>query len=137
VVVLQDESRLTFPYVGSRISCQITDRQKDNYSDQQLIDLALEEIQRYIPASRMAELQKAVVVRHKAIAMKPGVHSLRPNQVSPVPNFFLAGDYTRQNWFTTMEGATVSGEKAAAGVIKGNWPRIQRVEEMPEVIYQS
>ena len=137
VVVLQDESRITFPYVGSRISCQITDRKKDDYSDQQLIDLALREIQRFIPASNTAQFQKAVVVRHRAIAIKPGVQRLRPRQTSPVPNFFLAGDYTRQNWFTTMEGATISGERVAAGVLQHNWPTSSVIEDMPEIIYQS
>ncbi len=117
-VVFQDESRLTFPYKGSRISGQITARYVDNYTDEQLVDLALVELHRYIPASATANLEKSVVVRHAAIAMKPGAQARRPRQSSPVSNFFLAGDYTKQNWFTTMEGATRSGEKAAAGVLR-------------------
>ena len=115
-IVFQDESRETFPYPGSRISGQITARYTDGYTDQQYIDLALRELHRFIPASAQAQLNKAVVVRHQAIAIKPGVQALRPNQASPVANFFLAGDYTRQDWFTTMEGATRSGEMAAAAI---------------------
>jgi 15-cis-phytoene desaturase len=118
-VVFQDESHITFPRVGSRISGQITARYTDSYSDEQYVELMVKELNRYIPASRNATLQKAVVVRHQAFAAKPGVQTLRPEQISPIPNFFLAGDYTRQDWFTTMEGATRSGEMAAAGITRG------------------
>jgi uncharacterized protein with NAD-binding domain and iron-sulfur cluster len=118
LVVFQDESRITFPSAGSRISGQITARYTDNYSDRQLVDLALEELNRYIPASVGAQVTKSVVVRHQAIAIKPGVAIKRPRQASPVSNFFLAGDYTRQNWFTTMEGATRSGEMAAQAILR-------------------
>ena len=118
LVVFQDESRLNFPHEGSRISGQITDRKTDSYTDEQYIALALREIHHYIPASTRATLQKSIVVRHQAILIKPGTQALRPVQTSPVANFFLAGDYTRQDWFTTMEGATRSGEKAATGVLR-------------------
>ncbi len=116
LVVFQDESKLTFPYPGCRISGQITARYTDNYSDQQYIDLFLEEFRRYVPSSRAAQVKKALIVRHQAFAMKPGTQALRPQQGSPVPNFVLAGDYTRQDWFTTMEGATRSGEMAAQAI---------------------
>lgn len=33
----------------------------------------------------------------------------RPDQVTPVPNFFLAGSYTFQDYIDSMEGATKSG----------------------------
>ncbi len=118
-VVFQDESRLTFPHSGSRISGQITARYTDNYTDEEYIQLTLNELHRYLPASRSANLQKSVVVRHQAFAMKPGTQRLRPEQISPVPNFFLAGDYTKQDWFTTMEGATRSGELAASYIVRG------------------
>ena len=116
MTVFQDESHETFPYPGSRISAQMTDRKIDGLDDDQLIALAVREINHYIPASRAATLQKAVVVRHAAIAMKPGAQRRRPVQGSPVQNFFLAGDYTKQDWFTTMEGACRSGEMAAAAI---------------------
>lgn len=118
LVVFQDESRLTFPAAASRISAQVTARYTDNYSDAQLVDVTLEELNRYLPASVGANLTKSVVVRHQAIAIKPGVHAKRPPQASPVSNFLLAGDYTRQNWFTTMEGATRSGEMAARAILR-------------------
>jgi hypothetical protein len=82
-----------------------------------LIDLALTELHRYIPASVNAKLEKSVVVRHEAIWLKPEALPKRPRQATPLPNFFLAGDYTRQSWYITMEGAAQSGEKAAASLL--------------------
>jgi zeta-carotene desaturase len=34
-----------------------------------------------------------------------------------VPNFFLAGSYTRQDYIDSMEGATMSGRMAAAAIL--------------------
>jgi 15-cis-phytoene desaturase len=115
-IVIQDESRETFPHHGTRISGQVTSRAADPLSDEELVNLALNELHTYMPDSLTATVEKAVVVRHAAIGIMPGVHPRRPRQGTPVSNFFLAGDYTRQNWFTTMEGATRSGEMAARAV---------------------
>ena len=43
----------------------------------------------------------------------PGMDPYRPNQKTPVPNFFLAGSYTQQDYIDSMEGATISGKQAA------------------------
>jgi zeta-carotene desaturase len=40
----------------------------------------------------------------------PGMDPYRPDQATPVPNFFLAGSYTKQDYIDSMEGATLSGE---------------------------
>lgn len=37
----------------------------------------------------------------------------RPVQTSPIPNFFLAGCFTKQKYLASMEGATFSGKLAA------------------------
>jgi zeta-carotene desaturase len=41
----------------------------------------------------------------------------RPEQSTPVANFFLAGSYTRQDYIDSMEGATMSGKLAAAAIL--------------------
>jgi zeta-carotene desaturase len=41
----------------------------------------------------------------------------RPDQRTPVANFFLAGSYTRQDYIDSMEGATMSGRLAAAAIL--------------------
>ena len=41
----------------------------------------------------------------------------RPAQVTPVPNFFLAGSYTFQDYIDSMEGATKSGMLCADAIL--------------------
>ena len=47
----------------------------------------------------------------------PGMEPYRPDQRTPVTNFFLAGSYTRQDYIDSMEGATMSGRLAAAAIL--------------------
>ena len=39
-------------------------------------------------------------------------------QATPLPNFFLAGSYTKQDYIDSMEGATLSGRQCAAEILK-------------------
>lgn len=41
----------------------------------------------------------------------------RPSQKTPISNFYLAGDYTKQKYLASMEGAVFSGKLAAEKVI--------------------
>ena len=43
----------------------------------------------------------------------PDVDQFRPDQISPIKNFFLAGDYTYQRYLASMEGAALSGKLVA------------------------
>ncbi len=47
----------------------------------------------------------------------PGSDRWRPDPESPVPNLFLAGDWTNTGWPSTMEGAVRSGYRAAEAVL--------------------
>jgi len=47
----------------------------------------------------------------------PGMEPFRPDQRTPVANFFLAGSYTKQDYIDSMEGATMSGRLAAAAIL--------------------
>ncbi|MBJ7899353.1 MAG: 9,9'-di-cis-zeta-carotene desaturase [Cyanobacteria bacterium RI_101] len=47
----------------------------------------------------------------------PGMDVYRPSQSTPIPNFFLAGSYTQQDYIDSMEGAALSGKQAAAAVL--------------------
>ena len=42
--------------------------------------------------------------------------AIRPAQRSPIANFYLAGDYTKQKYLASMEGAVLSGKLAAQAV---------------------
>jgi 15-cis-phytoene desaturase len=52
-------------------------------------------------------------------SLSPGTDALRPPQATPIPGLTLAGDYTRQQYLATMEGAVVSGRLAARAVDAG------------------
>ncbi|MCL1472385.1 9,9'-di-cis-zeta-carotene desaturase [Argonema antarcticum] len=47
----------------------------------------------------------------------PGMDLYRPNQKTPIANFFLAGSYTQQDYIDSMEGATLSGRQAAKAIL--------------------
>ena len=61
---------------------------------------------------------KSVVVKTPLSVYKtvPGCQQLRPDQTSPIANFFLAGDYTMQRYLASMEGAVLSGRLCAEAV---------------------
>lgn len=41
----------------------------------------------------------------------------RPSQRSPIKNFYLAGDFTKQKYLASMEGAIFSGKLAAEKIV--------------------
>ena len=48
----------------------------------------------------------------------PGMEPYRPEQCTPISNFFLAGSFTRQDYIDSMEGATMSGHLAASEMLR-------------------
>lgn len=77
-----------------------------------------EELGRLFPAARNATLLRSkVVTEHTAtFSAVPGVDRLRPSQITPIRNLFLAGDWTQTGWPATMEGAVRSGFLAADAI---------------------
>jgi 15-cis-phytoene desaturase len=67
-----------------------------------------------------ARVVKSTVVRipRSVYRPAPGLDRLRPSQETPVPNLFLAGGYTRQRFYDSMEGAVSSGNRAARVLIE-------------------
>jgi zeta-carotene desaturase len=57
----------------------------------------------------------------------PGMDPYRPDQKTPVPNFFLAGSYTQQDYIDSMEGATLSGRQAAKAILENAQEIVERV----------
>ena len=72
------------------------------------------------PQARRARLLKSTVVRipQSVYRARPGMDRYRPDQATSVPNFYLAGDYTRQEYLASMEGAVLSGKRAAAQIAR-------------------
>lgn len=85
-------------------------------SNDALIDLGLKELERFFP--NLPSLSKAIVVREMraTFSIVPGSDRYRPSEKTPIPGFFLAGDWTDTGWPATMEGAVRSGTRAAEGI---------------------
>ena len=88
-------------------------------SRQEIINLCLGELHQVLPESRQARLLKATVVKETAATFspQPGADRWRPSQRTPLPNLFLAGDWTATGWPATMEGAVRSGYMAAEAIL--------------------
>jgi squalene-associated FAD-dependent desaturase len=84
----------------------------------QVIELALRELAEFMPRARDARLEKAHVIKELRATLSPvpGLEALRPATQTAFGNLFLAGDWTRSGWPSTMEGAVRSGYLAAEAV---------------------
>jgi squalene-associated FAD-dependent desaturase len=85
----------------------------------EIIDLLRGEMADLLPETREAKMLKATVIKevNATFSPEPGVDQWRPGQQTPAGNMFLAGDWTRTGWPSTMEGAVRSGYLAAEGVL--------------------
>ena len=85
---------------------------------QDVINLALRELQEFFPQVATATLERAHVVKEvrATFSAAPELEAKRPVSVTRISNLFLAGDWTRSGWPATMEGAVRSGYKAAEEV---------------------
>jgi zeta-carotene desaturase len=88
-------------------------------SRQEIIDLCCRELAEVLPATRDAKLRKATVIKeiNATFSPAPGVDRWRPAQKTSVKKLFLAGDWTRTAWPSTMEGAVRSGYLAAEALL--------------------
>jgi hydroxysqualene dehydroxylase len=90
-----------------------------NRSNQELIELALDELKAALPPVRSATLRRAVVVREKraTFSVAPG-QPRRPPTRTRIPGLFLAGDWIDTGLPATIESAVVSGHAAADAVLE-------------------
>ena len=88
-------------------------------TNQELVDLALGELTVALPAMNGAQLRRAVVVREKraTFSVAPG-QPRRPPVETALPGVFLAGDWIDTGLPATIEGAVVSGHRAAAAALR-------------------
>ncbi len=84
----------------------------------EVIALAVKELAEFFPAAKDAKLERAHVVKEvrATFSATPGLEALRPTNKTSIPNLFLAGDWTKSGWPSTMEGAVRSGYLAAEAV---------------------
>ncbi|MEL6764459.1 MAG: 9,9'-di-cis-zeta-carotene desaturase, partial [Cyanobacteria bacterium J06607_6] len=87
-------------------------------SNEAIAQHVLKQVHDLFPSSRELNMTWYSVVKlaQSLYREAPGMDPYRPNQVTPVGNFFLAGSYTQQDYIDSMEGATLSGKQAAQAI---------------------
>jgi squalene-associated FAD-dependent desaturase len=85
-----------------------------------VLRVAQGELERYVPATRTAEIVDSLVVKEPqaTFAATPEEQPDRPGTTTPIANLFLAGDWTATGLPATLESAVISGERAAAAAAK-------------------
>ncbi|MDJ0846301.1 9,9'-di-cis-zeta-carotene desaturase [Crocosphaera sp.] len=80
----------------------------------------LKQVHELFPSSRELNMTWYSVVKlaQSLYREAPGMDVYRPSQATPIPNFFLAGSYTQQDYIDSMEGATISGKQAATVILE-------------------
>jgi 15-cis-phytoene desaturase len=114
-----EQSRTTFRHVPGRFSAIL-------YPPELFLKLPPDELLEvvYRDADSLELPLRGHVTRYRVVshpydfyAMRPGTETLRPEQSTPVVGLSLAGDYTKQPYSATMEGAVLSGQRAAAAIL--------------------
>jgi uncharacterized protein with NAD-binding domain and iron-sulfur cluster len=83
-----------------------------------LVRIVLEDLES-IYGQTAGRATHAVVIREKraTFSCTPEVERNRPGCVTPVPNLFIAGDWTDTGYPATIEGAIMSGQRCAGHVM--------------------
>jgi 15-cis-phytoene desaturase len=93
-------------------------------SDEEIVAATLEELKTLFPqhftGNNPTKLLKSKVVKTPRSVYKatPGRQNHRPSQMTPIPNFYLTGDYTMQRYLASMEGAVLSGKLTARAIVE-------------------
>lgn len=93
-------------------------------SDETIFKATMKELEQLFPNeikadadsnSNYAKVRKYSIVKTPTSVYEtlPGCEAMRPDQMSPISNFFIAGDFTKQKYLASMEGAVLSGQLAA------------------------
>ncbi len=95
-------------------------------SNEEIAHHVLKQVQALFPSARELNMTWYSVVKlaQSLYREAPGMDPYRPDQKTPIPNFFLAGSYTKQDYIDSMEGATLSGHQAAQAILE-NLSQIQ------------
>ncbi|BCL37005.1 9,9'-di-cis-zeta-carotene desaturase [Nostoc sp. MS1] len=89
-------------------------------SNEAIAQHVLKQVHELFPLSRELNMTWFNVVKlaQSLYREAPGMDVYRPNQKTPIANFFLAGSYTQQDYIDSMEGATLSGRQAAKAILE-------------------
>jgi zeta-carotene desaturase len=113
---------------GSLMQCVLTPGdQFIPMSNEAIVAHTLKQVHDLFPSSRELNMTWSSVVKlaQSLYREAPGMDPYRPNQKTPVENFFVAGSYTQQDYIDSMEGATISGKQAAQSILEPTGYRVQ------------
>ncbi|QUY43082.1 9,9'-di-cis-zeta-carotene desaturase [Acaryochloris marina] len=102
-------------------------------SNEEIANHVLKQVQELFPSSHDLNMTWYSVVKlaQSLYREAPGMEPYRPHQKTPIPNFFLAGSYTNQDYIDSMEGATISGHQAAQAILESATTIQQLSEKYP------
>ena len=114
----EDDAREQGQYLELVISASFAELHQTR---EQILSSALEELSRFFPTVREATVLKSGVLKEAraTFSVVPGLERYRMAQDAPGDGLYLAGDWTRTGWPSTMEGAARSGRLAAEAVAPG------------------
>ncbi|WP_068279910.1 hydroxysqualene dehydroxylase [Aldersonia kunmingensis] len=89
-------------------------------SNTEITEIQMDMLRRYYPEAADAQVIHSHVVRmpKSTFAQRPGTSGIRPEQRTAVRGLALAGDWTRTDWTTTMEGACQSAARAVEVILE-------------------
>nr|ALE33745.1 phytoene desaturase 1 [Erythranthe lewisii] len=94
-------------------------------SNEEIIEATMKELAKLFPDEISADQSKAKILKCHVVKTPrsvyktvPGSEPCRPLQRSPLEGFYLAGDYTKQKYLASMEGAVLSGKFCAQAIVQ-------------------
>jgi len=120
LVSFAEQSRSTFRGSDGRLSVVLGEPEKYvGYTAEETLESVLSQAQQLgMDLNGHVLCYRKVNHENDFHTLRKGFQHLRPTQKTRIRGLFLAGDYTKTKYFATMEGAVVSGKKAAKAVRK-------------------
>ncbi|KAJ7979138.1 Phytoene desaturase [Quillaja saponaria] len=94
-------------------------------TDKEIIEATMIELAKLFPDEISADQSKAKIVKYHVVKTPRSVYKTIPNsdpcrpiQRSPIEGFYLSGDYTKQKYLASMEGAVLSGKLCAQAIVQ-------------------
>nr|AGC74040.1 phytoene desaturase [Strelitzia reginae] len=107
-------------------------------SDQEIVDATMKELAKLFPDEISADQSKAKILKYHVVKTPRSVYKTVPNcepcrplQRSPIEGFYLAGDYTKQKYLASMEGAVLSGKLCAQAIVQDYDVLVARTHRSP------
>jgi uncharacterized protein with NAD-binding domain and iron-sulfur cluster len=88
--------------------------------NEQLVKTTMDDLGRVFPGAQGAKVLRSLVIKEKRATFSPapGLECVRPGPRTPISNFYVAGDWTATGYPATIEGAILSGERAAEALLQ-------------------